>query len=88
MALAKVDLPDVISGNSSFAGNRAHEVADFHSVACSDGHEEARHSACRSARPVAAFRRSRLRGRSSVFRRRATLSALALEKVERSRSQL
>jgi hypothetical protein len=45
MALAKVDLPDVISGNSSFAGNRAHQVADFHSVACSDGHEEARHSA-------------------------------------------
>jgi hypothetical protein len=88
MALAQVDLANVVSRNPAFAGDRTHQIADLHSVAGSDSHEKARHAACRSSGSIAAFRRSGLRGGSSVLRGRTTLSALALEKVKRRGSEL
>jgi hypothetical protein len=49
VALAQIDLADVIAGNSAFAGNRAYEVADLDTIACSNRHEEAGHSGCGGA---------------------------------------
>jgi hypothetical protein len=87
MALAQVDLADVIAGNSALASDGTHQVSDLHTVARSNGHEEARHPAGRGSRAIGVCR-SRLRGRRSVLGRRASLGALALEQVERRSSEL
>jgi hypothetical protein len=44
VALAQIDLPNVIARNAAFASDRAHEIADFYSIASADRHEEACHS--------------------------------------------
>ena len=44
VALAEVDLSDVIAGNPALAGDRTHQVARLYTVASSNGHEETGHS--------------------------------------------
>jgi hypothetical protein len=78
MALAQIDLANVIACNSAFARDRAHEIADLHTVARSDGHEKTRHPARYALGPIT-IRRSCARDRGSVFRRGAPLGTLALE---------
>jgi hypothetical protein len=78
MALAQVDLANVVARNSAFAGNRAHEIADLHAIPRSDGHEETRHPARRGLGSIA-VRRSRPRDWGSVLSCRASLGTLALE---------
>jgi hypothetical protein len=87
MALAQIDLANVIAWNPAFTGNSTHQIADLHSVARSDGHEQTRHAARRSPGSIG-IRRSRLRGWSSMLGRRTSLSALALEQVKRRGSEL
>src|ERR1700694_2123222 len=87
VALAKVDLANMIARNSAFAGDRAHKIADFHAIACSDSHEKARHPARCRLGPIA-IRRPRPGEWGSVLRCRAPLGALALEYVKRSGSEL
>jgi hypothetical protein len=87
MALAQIDLANVIARNSAFASNCTHQIADLHSVARSDSHEKTRHAAGRSPRSIG-VRRSRLRGWSSMLGRRTSLSALALEQIKRRGSEL
>ena len=87
MALAQVDLSDVIAGNSSFAGDRAHQIADLHTITRSDSHEETRHPArCRLG--SIAIRRPRPRDWWSVLGCRAPLGSLALQQVKRGGSEL
>jgi hypothetical protein len=45
VALAEVDLPDVITRNAAFTCDHAHEVSGLHAIARPDRHEEPRHSA-------------------------------------------
>jgi lipopolysaccharide/colanic/teichoic acid biosynthesis glycosyltransferase len=45
VALAEIDLSNVIAGNASLAGDRTHQVARLDAVARSDRHEETGHSA-------------------------------------------
>jgi hypothetical protein len=87
MALAQVDLANMIAGNSAFAGDDAHQIADLHAIAGSNGHEKARHAAGRRSGAIA-LSGSRLRRRRSVLGRRASLGALALEQVKRCCSEL
>jgi hypothetical protein len=81
VALAKIDLPDVIAGNSAFAGDGAHEIAHLHPIARSDGHEKSCHPTCNRTRSVA-IRRPRLRNRRNVLGGHASLRPLALENVK------
>jgi hypothetical protein len=46
VAFAQIDLADVISRDSALASDRAHEISDFHAVACADRHEKPDHSGC------------------------------------------
>jgi hypothetical protein len=87
MALAQVDLTNVIARNSAFAGNRAHQIPDLHSIACSDGHEKTRHPAGCGLGSIT-IRRPRLRGRDGVLGCRAPLGTFALEHIERSGCEL
>jgi hypothetical protein len=85
MTLTQVDLPDMIRGNSPFASNYPHQIADFHAVAGSDSHEETRHSAAVRA---GTFRRPRASSCWWIRLSHAPLRPLALQQVERGRGEL
>jgi hypothetical protein len=87
MALAQVDLANVIARNSAFAGDRAHQIADLHAIACSDGHEKTRHPAGCGLGSIT-IRRPRLRGGDGVLCCRAPLGTLALEHIKRGGCEL
>src|ERR1700682_13236 len=87
MAFAQIDFANVIARNSSFAGDRAHQIADLHAVARSDSHEKPRHPA-RCGLGSIAIRRSRPRDWDGVLSGRAPLGTLALEQVKRGGSEL
>jgi hypothetical protein len=87
MALAQVDFADVIAGNSTFAGDRSHQVTDLYTIARSNGHEKARHPAGRGPGSIA-ISEPWLRGRGRVLGSSASLCALALEQVKRRGSEL
>jgi hypothetical protein len=87
MTLAEVDLPDMIRGNSPFAGNYAHQIADLHAVAGADCHKETRHSAAVSARTLA-LRRPWTSSGWRIRLGHAPLCSLALEQVEGGRGEL
>jgi hypothetical protein len=44
VALAEVDLPDVITRNTALTGDHAHQVSGLHAISRADCHEEPRHS--------------------------------------------
>jgi hypothetical protein len=81
VALLQIDLSDLISGNSAFSGNHAHEIADLHSVARADRHEEAGHSCRRTSAGSRslAFGGSRLCGGRWIRFGRTPLRPLALQ---------
>src|SRR6266496_2753393 len=87
MALAQIDLSDPVSWNAAFTSNHAHEIADLHAVACTNGHEEARHPVGRPARALS-IRRSGPGGRRLIGFRHATLGSFALQKIECSGREL
>jgi hypothetical protein len=87
VALAEIDLANVIAGNSSFARNRTHKIADLHTIARSDGHEKPRHASCCSMGSIA-ISRPRLGRGDRVLSCRAPLGPLALEQVKRGSCEL
>src|SRR6267143_863619 len=87
MAFAEVDLANVIAGNSAFASDRAHQIADLHAIARSDSHEKTCHPA-RCALGSITIRRSRPRDRDGILGGRAPLGTLALEHIKRGGREL
>lgn len=83
VTLAEIDFSDVVTGNSAFAGNRAHEIPDFDAITGSDGHKKSGHGCAtgRGAARMIAVRRSCPRDRRSILRGFAPLSTLAIEQV-------
>ncbi len=84
MALTQVDFSDPIRGDSSFAGDGAHQVPGLHTIASADGHEEAGHVAGSRAAPAPGRRRTRAsrycpRTGSRGLGRVATLRPLPLQ---------
>jgi hypothetical protein len=87
MALAKVDLADVVARNSAFAGDHAHQIADLHAIPRSNRHEKTRHAAGGGPGSIG-VRRSWLRGWSSIFGCRTSLGTFALEQIKRGGGEL
>jgi hypothetical protein len=87
MALPQVDLSNSIAGNSSLASDGPHEIADLHTIARSDGHEKACHSARSSGGPIT-LGRPWPGSRRSVLGSGAPLRSFALENVKRGGSEL
>jgi hypothetical protein len=83
MALAQIDLSNVIARDAAFASDRAHEIANFYSITGADRHEEACHSWCGSASAApSTIARSGASNRRRVLRCLSTLRALALEEMQ------
>ena len=90
VALAEVDLSDVITRNAAFTGDHAHQVSSLHAVARSDCHEEPSHPAGSAGRwpGTVSIRRPCARNRKLTRLGFTPLCSLALQHMERGCSQL